>query len=226
MSTTDLQQLLDFLSGLQQHNDKAWMEANKPAYQQARKTLLEVTELLIQEVGSFDPSVAALTPQQCIFRINRDVRFSKNKSPYKNHMGSFLAPGGRNSGLAGYYLHLAPNDQSFIAGGMYEPAPDTLKRIRQEIDYNGEDLVKILHTPSFEQLFGTLQGESLKRPPQGYSADHPHLALLKHKSFTVLHPVQDQAVVQPNFLSYVLKVFQAMQGLIQFLNTAAEVVEE
>lgn len=215
-----MQQILDFLAALKENNNKAWMEANQADYQQARNTLVGVADFLIKGMGPLDESIADLEPRRCIFRINRDVRFSKDKSPYKTNMGAYLTKGGRNSGYAGYYLHLEPHGRSFIAGGIYQPASDALKKIRQEVDYNGDDLITIINAPRFRKLFGDLQGEKLKRPPQGYDADHPQIEWLKMKSFLAMCPTQDSVVTQQNFLSHVLEIFQAIIPLNKFLNTA------
>ena len=137
-------------------------------------------------------------------------------------MGIYLAKGGRHSGYAGYYLHIEPQDRSFIGGGLYQPEPAALKRIRQEIDYNADALRHILAELPFKELFSGLQGEKLQRPPQGYGADHPQIELLKLKSFTVMHPVKDSTVTQKRFLDHTLEVFQAMLPLNQFLNTALD----
>jgi len=167
-----------------------------------------------------DESVADLEPRRCIFRISRDIRFSKDKSPYKTNMGAYLAPGGRNSGYAGYYLHLEPYGRSFMAGGIYQPAADSLKRIRQEIDYHGDDLITIVNAPRFRNIFEDLQGEKLKRPPKGYDTNHPQIEWLKMKSFLAMCPAQDSTITQQNFLPQVLEVFQAIIPLNKFLNTA------
>ncbi len=218
----DMQQSLDFLAALQKNNDKAWMKTHRSTYQQARNTCIEMAGWLISHLTPYDKSVAALIPQSCIFRINRDIRFSKDKSSYKTNMGAYFAPKGRNSGYAGYYLHIEPHDQSFIAGGLYQPTTAMLQRIRQEIDYNAAELVQIIDAPEFKKLFGTLQGEKLKRPPQGYQADHPQVELLKMKSFLAMRSVKDKTVAQPDFFPCVLEVFQAMVPLVQFLNTAID----
>lgn len=215
--------ILDFLQQLQANNNKAWMDLHKPIYQQARTELLSIAAFLIQETAKFDPAIASLEPKDCIFRINRDIRFSKDKTLYKTYMGLFLAKEGKNSKYAGYYLHLAPQDQSFIAGGLYQPAPEVLHKVRQEIDYNGSKLASVVADSSFKKFFKGLQEEEkLQRPPKGYSADHTHIEWLKLKSFTVIHPVTDSQVIQKDFMAYVLRAFQAMQPLNQFLNAAIE----
>ena len=216
----NIQQLLDFLAALRENNNKAWMEAHQADYQQARSTLIAITESLIQGMATLDKDVAGLEPKKCIFRINRDIRFSKDKSLYKTNMGAYLTSGGRNSGYAGYYLHLEPKNKSFIAGGIYQPSPDALKKIRQEIDYNGNDFDTIVNAHRFKELFGDLQGEKLKNPPRGYDVKHPQIEWIKMKSFLALHPVKNSVATQLDFSSHVLSVFRAMIPLNKFLNTA------
>ncbi|MEM9417005.1 MAG: DUF2461 domain-containing protein [Bacteroidota bacterium] len=218
----DLHPILDFLTTLRANNNKAWMDTHKSLYHQVRDTWLEATTFLIQGMAPLDPLVANLTTKECVFRINRDIRFSKDKSPYKNNMGAFLAPGGKKGGYAGYYLHLEPENKSFIAGGIYQPSSDTLKQVRQEIDYQAEELIDILQAPRFQQLFGTLQGEKLKKVPRGYDSTHPQAELLKMKSYLVMHPVTDKQVMHKNFLSEVLQIFQAIIPFNQFLNRAVD----
>jgi uncharacterized protein (TIGR02453 family) len=215
-----MQQVLDFLSMLQTNNNKAWMEAHQTDYRQARNTFIDITHSIIQGMGPHDPSIANLEPKSCIFRINRDVRFSKDKSPYKTDMGAYLMPGGKNGGYAGYYLHIEPPDKSFLAGGVYQLSADALKKIRQEIDYNADGLMMVINAPRFKELFGALQGDKLKRMPQGYDADHPQAELLKMKSFVAMHHASDSMVAKKDFLSHALEIFQEITPLNKFLNTA------
>ncbi len=218
----NLQQILVFLAALKENKNKAWMEAHQGDYHQARDTFVSIAGFLIKELAPLDKSIADLEPKRCVFRINRDIRFSKDKSPYKINMGAYLTKGGRNSGYAGYYLHLEPHGQSFVAGGIYQPTTDALKKIRQEIDYNGDGLESIVNTPHFKKLFGDLQGEKLKRPPKGYDLDHPQIEQLKMKSFLAMYYVKDHVVTQKDFLPRVLDAFQALTPLNQFLNTAID----
>ncbi len=215
-----MQQILDFLAALKENNNKAWMEANQADYLQARNTFVGIADFLIKGMGPLDESIADLEPRRCILRINRDMRFSKDKSPYKTNMGAYFMKGGRHGGCAGYYLHIEPHGRSFIAGGIYQPAAEALKKIRQEIDYNGDDLNTIMNAPRFIKLFGDLQGEKLKNPPKGYDADHPQIEWLKMKSFLVMHPAKDSTITQKHFLSHVLDIFQNIIPFNKFLNTA------
>jgi hypothetical protein len=217
-----MQQILNFLLALRTNNNKAWMEAHQADYRQARNTFIDLTHFIIQGMGKHDPSIANLEPKSCIFRINRDIRFSKDKSPYKTNMGAYLTPGGKNGGCAGYYLHIEPPDQSFLAGGIHQPSADALKKIRQEIDYNADGLMMVINAPRFKELFGALQGEKLKRMPQGYDVDHPQAELLKMKSFVAMHHASDSMVVQKDFLPHTLEILQEITPLNKFLNTAID----
>ena len=217
--------ILQFLQQLQDHNNKAWMDINRASYQEARNTLLEIAQKVIPEIGKLDPDIAPLRPASCIFRINRDIRFSKEKNPYKTNMGLYLSRDGKNGGYAGYYLHLEPKNKSFLAGGLYQPTPEALKKVRQEIDYNGENLQNILAEELLSKLFGKLQGESLQRPPKGYDSDHPYIEWLKLKSFIVMQPLTDVAVKQTNFIEHILKSFITLMPFNKFFNTALEPTE-
>ena len=219
----NLHPVMSFLKELKKHNEKAWMEAHKPAYQRSYDMFAQLAAQLIEDMAPWEPTIADLAPKDCIFRINRDLRFSQDKSPYKTNMGLYLTPGGRNSGHAGYYLHIEPHNRSFIAGGIHQPARSSLQRIRQEIDYNAEELLQTIQAPQFQKLFGPLQGDRLKRIPHGYTANHPHLSLLQMKSFLATHPVKDNVVTKAGFPSYVTEVFQAMAHLVKFLNKAIDI---
>lgn len=212
------QNTLDFLASLACNNNKEWFEQNKPRYLQARKNMEEVTQRLIREIARFHPSLAHLRPEDCLFRIYRDVRFSKDKSPYKIHMGAFMSEEGKNSLRAGYYFHVQPHHQSFLAGGMYMPPTWLLHAVRQEIDYHLDEFKNILNAPSFRATFGTLQGDTLKTAPKGYDKKHPGIDLLRHKSFIVIRPLQDEDLLAPHFIERAAEIFRAMYPFNQFLN--------
>lgn len=218
--------LFQFLIQLQQNNNKAWMDAHRAECQAARRTLLAITDQLIQRMEKVDSSLVSLKPTDCIFRINRDIRFSKNKSPYKTNMGIYLAQGGKQGTYAGYYLQLEPHNQSFIAGGLYQPMPDILKKARQEIDYNGGDLKVIVSAKKFKDLFGGLQGEKLQRPPKGYDKNNPYIEWLKMKSFLAMHPLTDTAILKPTLIDRVVEAFQALLPFNQFFNRVMDTTLE
>ncbi|MBL3654664.1 DUF2461 domain-containing protein [Fulvivirga sediminis] len=215
-----LEKSLNFLTQLNDNNDRDWMQANKPAYQAAREEFISFVGEVILKVASFDPSISGLEPKQCIFRINRDIRFSKDKRPYKNNFGMLLNEGGKKSGNAGYYLHIQPGNQSFIAGGLYSPDAERLAKVRQEIDYNPEELKDIISDASFQKDFGSIQGDSLKRAPKGYDESHPNIELLKLKSYIVLKHISDNEVKKWTSADQVVERFQQVEPVIRYLNVA------
>ena len=211
--------VIPFLSDLKQNNNREWFKTNKTRYAQAKSEFESFINELIAEVIKFDPKIGTLSAKDCVFRIFRDVRFSKDKSPYKTNMGGFISRGGRKGGFAGYYLHIDP-EQSFIAGGNHMPPPDILKKVRQEIMYNIKEFKGIIHKASFQKTFGLLEGEQLKRPPKDFPADFPDIDLLKFKSYTVLHAIEVKTISSPKFKEYTLKTFEEMLPLNSFLNQA------
>lgn len=217
MNTT---QVLNFLKALHLNNNKEWMEANKRDYHQAKATFATLIEGLLQELQQFEPSLAGLAAKDCIFRINRDLRFTKDKSPYKNNFGASIAEGGKKSLNAGYYLHLQPHDESFIGGGLYMPPGDYLKKIRQEIDYNAGELLEIVTDKHFKESFGSIQGEKLARAPKGYTPDHPNIEFLKLKSYVVLQKLTDEEIQSPNLVTHLAYKCSVMKPFLDFLNIA------
>ncbi len=213
---------LEFLSKLSKNNNKEWFDKNRPVYELAKTNFKEfVTELIIS-TAKFDSSIKHLEAKNCIFRINRDVRFSKNKAPYKNNFGVILSPGGKKSFDAGYYVQIQPG-ASFIAGGMWQPPSPQINAIRQEIDYNSAEFKKIIGVSAFKKLFGKLSDDDkLKTVPKGYDKTHPEIELLKHKSFIVVHNLKDKDVVSKNFLKQCNEVMKAMQPLNSFLRKACD----
>lgn len=210
---------LKFLTELSQNNNKEWMDANKKWYQEVKATFLDDVREVLFGIAEWEPGMAMLEPKQCVFRQNRDVRFSKNKDPYKNNMGAYFSVGGKKSNNPGYYLHIQPG-ANFLAGGLWMPEAPILKAIRQEIDYSGDELVSILNDKAFKKYFPELQGEQLKTTPKGYDADHPHINLLRFKSFTVSSPLTDISIESGKFVSEALEVFKVMKPLNDFLHRA------
>lgn len=217
-----MQTILDFLAELAGNNHREWFAQNKARYELAKKEYHHLIEALIKEVGAFDSQIAPLELKQCIFRINRDIRFSKDKSPYKNNFGASLQKGGKKSPYAGYYLHIQPHNQSFIGGGVYMPPSADLAKIRQEIDYNGEELRTLIAANDFQQYFGKLQGEEVSTAPKGYAKDNPYIDLIRLKSFVMIHPLTDQQVNADSFRETVLSACKAMKPVLDFLNRALE----
>ncbi|KPM47941.1 DUF2461 domain-containing protein [Jiulongibacter sediminis] len=209
-----------FLKDLKANNDRDWFTENKSVYQEAKDNFDGFIDELIKAIATFDPEIAHHTAKSTVFRIYRDVRFSKDKSPYKTHFGAHITSAKKRSDIhsrSGYYIHIGPGE-SMLAGGAYMPQGDWLKNIRQEIDYNGADLLKVINDPAFKSTFGELEGESLKRPPKGYDEENPHIELLKRKSFLATHQVKDIEVTKPDFLEHAKTVFQTLKPLGDFLN--------
>ena len=215
---------LEFLKGLKENNNKIWFEENRKAYEAAKADNLALVTNLLQRVGEWDAGVKKMQPKECIFRINRDIRFSANKAPYKTNMGLWMSAGGKSSNMAGYYLHIEPNN-SFLAGGFYMPEAQILKNIRQEIDYNLDSFTQLLNEPRFKKYFSELGGEKLKNAPKDYPKDHPGVEYLKHKSFTVHHALTDEQLTSPNAEKYIADAWEAMYPFIQFLNNAVGATE-
>lgn len=214
--------ILNFLIELQENNNRPWMEENKKLYQQTRKEFEKFVADLIAEVGLFDESLLELSPKDCIFRLNRDIRFSPDKTPYKTNYAAALQAGGKKSSWGGYYLHIKPGGESFVGGGNYMPASNVLAKIRQEIDYNGEELREILADSDFKAYFGEMRGNQVKTSPKGYAKDNPQIDLLRFKGYVVTHSFSDETLSQDNFLAQVVNGFKKMKPFIDFLNRSLE----
>lgn len=211
--------IIPFLAELAENNSKEWFDDHRQQYDLARKELVDFTAELLESLSLSNPWASILNPSKCLYRINRDIRFSKNKTPYKTGAGIFIAPGGRSSGNAGYYLHIEP-DKSFIGGGIYAPQPAVLRAIRQEIYFKGDDFVKILNAPVFKANFDQMMDERLKRPPKGFPADFKHIELLKYKHFVVSHALSLENISRVEMKAKLLPLFEAQKDFIDFLNEA------
>lgn len=217
-----LQVVLNFLKKLKKNNNKEWFDANRPVYEKAKNEVKELVAQVLLRTTAFDSSLTGLEPKDCMFRINRDVRFSKNKLPYKSNIAFMLAPGGKKSLKSCYYFHIEPGN-CFIAGGIYMPMPEQLKLLRQEIDYSGDELTKLFSSKEFKKYYTGFDEESkLLRMPKGYSEDHPYADWLKLKSFTVTLPIDDTLVVHKDIVKKITDSFVQLHKLNQFLNKALD----
>ncbi len=211
---------LAFLKKLTKNNNKAWFDANRNAYTLAKAELETFLGSLIAAYGKTDESISNLTPKDCMFRINRDVRFSKDKSPYKQNFGASINPGGKKSTLAGYYLHIEPG-QSFVGGGIWMPMPPQLSAIRQEIDYNLEEFSSIIKSSAFKKQYGDLNlGEDiyLQRVPKGYEAGNPAATYLKLKSYIAMKSLTDEELSSASLQKKCIAAFTALKPLVEFIN--------
>lgn len=216
-----MQAIFDFLTGLRTNNTKEWFNDNRKAYETAKEQMLFFTEIMIQEIHRFDPTIPMMSPKDCLFRIFRDVRFSNDKSPYKTNMGSFIARGGRKSELAGYYLHFEPG-ASFVGGGVWCPEADILRAIRQEIYEHPDSFKEIVDDDDFKRVFPEIMGEQLKTAPKGFDKDFADVALLRYKSYAFGNSMTDRQVLSPDLVDHAVGVFRQLSHVNAFLNEAIE----
>ena len=210
---------LEFLNGLKYNNNREWFQNNQTVYKEAKANVESFVQELINEIVLFDPGIKGLEVKNCLFRINRDIRFSNEKSPYKTNFGAFIVKGGKKNGdkYAGYYFHLEPGS-SMIAGGAYVPPSPWLNAIREKISDETDEFLKIINDKNFKKYFGTVEGERLKTAPKGYPADHPQIEYLKLKSLLAMNEVPDEKVLSPGYFEYVVGGFRAMKPLNDFLS--------
>lgn len=218
---------LRFLKNLKKNNSREWFEKNRKAYEAARDDFSELVNQVIGQFGKKDPTLVSLTARDCLFRINRDIRFSKDKSPYKTNMGASMINGGKKSLLAGYYFHLEPGGKSFCGGGRYMAAPEEMRKIRQEIDYNWKEFERIIKSKKFTSVYGNLEkdGFSLSREPKGYEKNNPAIEYIRLKSWIALAPVTDADLTTKGLVQKITNSFEALQPLIIFLNRALDAHE-
>ena len=217
----NFEKALKFLKDLARNNNRDWFEKNKTRYIESKEEFEVFVSDLLNDMIEFDDSLAGLNPKKLIFRIYRDVRFSKDKSPYKKNLSAAFSSEGKGLGTPGYYVHFQPNNESFVGIGLFQPVPDKLARIRQEIDYNFAAFKKIINKPAFKKTFGTLSTEEkLSRPPKNYDETNPAIEFIKLKSFTVGTKLTDAQVLSPGFAKDVAKIFKTMYPFIRYLNEA------
>lgn len=217
---------ISFLKELKENNSKEWFDINRDRYQEARKEFIAQMNKLIEIVQHIDPTVGQIEPKNTIFRINRDIRFSKDKNPYKTNFGGVIAKGGtRKSPYGCYYFHLEPG-MSFIGGGIYMPEPKILKTVREDIYGRPEEFKKIINNKNFKDIFGELYGDKLIRPPKGFPSDFPDIDLLKYKNYTVLHNVSDEIILSNDFEKHASELFKKLLPLNNFINRAVDFILE
>ena len=222
MHTRDL---IQFLSELSENNNRAWFVMNKPRYDILRAEFLELVTKLITDISKFDPAVAGCNPKKALFRINRDMRFSKDKSPYKTTFSAAVTASGlkkpSQGGGPAYYFHIDANGVLLVAGGEYMPPADRLKMIRNHIIADAAGFNKVLKNKKLKDRFGDLQDEGkLVRPPKGYDADTPHIEYIKMKSFIVWTETSIKKKVPADLGKEVLAGFKDAYPLIAWLRQA------
>lgn len=216
-----MKEILDFLTELSQNNDREWFEGKKRHYQELKLRHEHFIESVIEAINFYDPIIGRPKAKDCIFRIYRDVRFSNNKAPYKEHFGAFISLNGKKTERPGYYIHIQPGN-SFAGGGVYHPGPQVLKKIRQEIYYDSKTLKSILEDSKFKEVYPSLYDDKLSRPPKDFDPGFPDIELIKYKSWFVDHSFTDAEVVSPHFVTKTIDILKLAIPLNLFLNRAFE----
>ena len=212
---------IEFFRELRQNNHKDWFDLNRPRYEQVKKDYQNLVAEILSQLQKFDGDLAHLQIKDCTFRINRDLRFTKDKRPYKTHLSMVFTPFGRKMDYAGYYVHLDEVEGSFVGGGIYMPPGEILKKVRYEVSVFYEDLQAILDDPDFKTVYGNFDRTAdilLTRPPKGYSVDDPALEYLKLKSFTASRDFPASRLRKKEAIEETVKELSALRPLIRFLN--------
>jgi len=213
---------LEFLEDLKANNNRNWFLDSKKRYEIFKKDYQQLVSDFLDAMKPLDPSLEMLEVKNCTFRINRDVRFSKDKSPYKDHLGIWLSSGAKGMNRSGYYVHIAKSG-SFIAGGLYCPEAEDLKKMRKEIAYFHDDLEEIIAAGNFKKEFGDFDRNEknlLKNPPRGYEKEHPAIEFLKLKSFETSQKFEIEEVTKKDFVAKMTKRLIVLKPLNDFINRA------
>ncbi len=215
------QSTVKFLKDLKKNNNKPWFDQNRKAYEAAKTDFLQFIQAVINQHGKKDLSIKHLIAKDCIFRINRDIRFSKDKTPYKSNFGASINKDGRKAmGAAGYYFHFDP-EESFAGGGIYMPMPDELKKVRQEIDYNFAEFKKVINAKKFKTVYGDLDRNDsllLTRVPKGYQPDNPAADYLRLKSYIAMVKISSKDLTAKDLVKNTADAFASLQPFIEFIN--------
>lgn len=217
-NTPDLKAVLTFLSGLRENNNKPWFEAHRSQYESARAEFEGFVDGIIQRLGAFE-DMQGVSARDCVMRIYRDIRFSKDKSPYKTAMSASIGPGGRKAYRFQYYVHLEPQGHSMLAGGLHEPESSQLNAFRRAIDKDPRPFKRLVAQKDFKEYFGEIGGEKLKTAPQGFDRDHPEIELLRMKEVVAARLFSDREVTSADFLAEVIDGCKAMRPFLDYLSS-------
>lgn len=215
-------ELVKFLKELKANNEKSWFDENRDRYKKLRDEFVELVGELIFAIGGFDRSMAVLEPKRCLFRINRDIRFSKNKSPYKTQFSAAFAKGGKKTGNPMYYFHINADGELFTAAGIYCPTSDQLWDVRSSIARNPEKIYDVIEEPKFKKAFDIYDIEKLKTAPQGFTRDHPEIELLRLKHYVVKEAIKVNQL-KGDLAGHVVESFKKMSPLVDYLNEVTSV---
>jgi len=220
-----MKDIYQFLTDLEANNNREWFDKNRDVYKKNWEKFYHFTEILINEIHSFDSEIGYIDPKDCLFRIYRDIRFSNDKSPYKTNFGTYICKDGRKSGNAGYYFHIQPGG-CFLSGGIYMPQPDMLRAIRDEIYYHTDEFLEIIEAPDFKNTFTFFDEDKLKTNPKGYPKEFEYIDLLRHKSFAPFMNITEEQLFSSNILEFILEKYQIMQPMNRFLYEASAKLRE
>jgi uncharacterized protein (TIGR02453 family) len=216
---------IKFLKDLKKNNNKSWFDKNRSIYENAKTDFANFIQAVIDQHGKKDASIKTVVAKDCLFRINRDVRFAKDKSPYKSNFGASINKSGRKAEhSAGYYFQVQPG-RNFAGGGIWMPEPNELKKVRQEIDYNFADFKKIIGSKKFKSVYGDLDRSAeflLQRVPKGYEPNNPAADYLKLKSFVAISFFSDADLTSKDLVKKTVAAFEALQPLIEFINKSMQ----
>lgn len=219
-----MKEVIDFFRRLHDDNTREWFDAHRAEWTRVKGRFADFTGQLIEGIASFDPEVRGLRPQDCTYRIARDTRFSNDKSPYKTHIGAYIAPKGKKSGFAGYYFHIEPCADSLVgcnllSAGLYCPEPTVLRSVREEILDNGAEIEAAVGKARGFRLY---EGNKLKRIPTGFPADSEYAEMLKLKDFYLERPITEEYLLAPDLLKRTVEEFRRTQPFIAILNRAVQ----
>jgi uncharacterized protein (TIGR02453 family) len=215
---------INFLKGLKKNNNKPWFDAHRKQYEAARKNFEEFIQILIDKHALKDATIKEQLAKQCLFRINRDIRFSKDKTPYKSYLSGSINRAGKKSIFGGYYFHLEPG-ASYVGGGVWMPMAPELKKIRQEIDYCYDEFKKIYTSKKFKTIYKDLYRNdevSLSRVPQGFEADNPAAEDLKLKSWIAMREIKDAELTSKDLVKKSLEAYETIMPVVKFVNRTME----
>jgi len=212
-----LNQSHKFLLKIGKNNNREWFHKNKLTYAAAKTEFYEFVESLLNRMSDFE-DLGGIETKKCIYRINRDLRFTPDKTPYNSHFSALIALDGRRTKRAPYYFKIKPDGQSIIAGGVWEGKAALINSIRQEIDYNLDEYNEIVNRKEFKNRFASVFGNSLKRPPKGYNEEHIAINVLKLKQFLVHHEIDKQVYLSESFHDYLIESFMVLKPFLDFMN--------
>jgi uncharacterized protein (TIGR02453 family) len=222
-----LSKSFSFLRKLVVNNHKEWFDAHRGDYMEAKQEFETFLEQLISGIRDFDPTIGQVTTKDCVYRIYRDLRFSPDKTPYKNYFGAYIASGGRKSELAGYYFHIEPAGSGYInhsiwSGGLYSPDPLVLKAVRTDIYEMSEEYKDIIENKEFESTFQWFNSDMLRTVPKGFPKDFPDISLIKRKDYAFFRNIDEDLLKDGRLLEESLRVYRLMLPLNRFINRAIQ----